>query len=114
MAEIIFGRRRLWDHKIRPYIVYSLLALVVMLPLLKPGFILTFDMIFTPHLPMPAAVSSSYLFDALLHVLNLAIPAELIEKAFLLSILLMSGLGAHGLRSEERRVGKECRSRWSP
>src|SRR2546425_4395657 len=21
---------------------------------------------------------------------------------------------AHGLRSEERRVGKECRSRWSP
>ena len=22
--------------------------------------------------------------------------------------------GHHGLRSEERRVGKECRSRWSP
>ena len=22
--------------------------------------------------------------------------------------------GAHGIRSEERRVGKECRSRWSP
>ena len=21
---------------------------------------------------------------------------------------------SHGLRSEERRVGKECRSRWSP
>ena len=24
------------------------------------------------------------------------------------------GLGGDGLRSEERRVGKECRSRWSP
>src|SRR5256885_5821523 len=24
------------------------------------------------------------------------------------------GDGAHGVRSEERRVGKECRSRWSP
>ena len=24
------------------------------------------------------------------------------------------GLGADGTRSEERRVGKECRSRWSP
>ena len=24
------------------------------------------------------------------------------------------GLGADGVRSEERRVGKECRSRWSP
>ena len=23
-------------------------------------------------------------------------------------------IGASGLRSEERRVGKECRSRWSP
>ena len=25
-----------------------------------------------------------------------------------------AGFGAGGLRSEERRVGKECRSRWSP
>ena len=25
-----------------------------------------------------------------------------------------SGSGEHGGRSEERRVGKECRSRWSP
>src|SRR5215204_6863662 len=24
------------------------------------------------------------------------------------------GFGAYGVRSEERRVGKECRSRWSP
>src|SRR5260370_21210419 len=24
------------------------------------------------------------------------------------------GFAAHGERSEERRVGKECRSRWSP
>ena len=23
-------------------------------------------------------------------------------------------LGSKGIRSEERRVGKECRSRWSP
>ena len=23
-------------------------------------------------------------------------------------------IGANGARSEERRVGKECRSRWSP
>src|SRR3712207_8326091 len=27
---------------------------------------------------------------------------------------LALGLGEHLLRSEERRVGKECRSRWSP
>ena len=27
---------------------------------------------------------------------------------------LQSELGHLGVRSEERRVGKECRSRWSP
>ena len=27
---------------------------------------------------------------------------------------LKEDLGADSLRSEERRVGKECRSRWSP
>ena len=26
----------------------------------------------------------------------------------------VSGAAAQGMRSEERRVGKECRSRWSP
>ena len=28
--------------------------------------------------------------------------------------VLVTGLGKFQLRSEERRVGKECRSRWSP
>ena len=26
----------------------------------------------------------------------------------------LAGLDVHTIRSEERRVGKECRSRWSP
>src|SRR5262249_59113626 len=29
-------------------------------------------------------------------------------------LLLLQRQGARALRSEERRVGKECRSRWSP
>ena len=29
-------------------------------------------------------------------------------------IVLADGMGGHTTRSEERRVGKECRSRWSP
>src|SRR2546430_7555875 len=29
-------------------------------------------------------------------------------------ILLLQAGGVEGVRSEERRVGKECRSRWSP
>ena len=29
-------------------------------------------------------------------------------------VFLLHGLGSCAERSEERRVGKECRSRWSP
>ena len=29
-------------------------------------------------------------------------------------LLLAAGMGSRYGRSEERRVGKECRSRWSP
>ena len=28
--------------------------------------------------------------------------------------MVAHGMGGAGIRSEERRVGKECRSRWSP
>ena len=40
-------------------------------------------------------------------------------KIFLIQLLNIAGLGPifgalNGARSEERRVGKECRSRWSP
>ena len=30
------------------------------------------------------------------------------------AIVLLLGMTSCGTRSEERRVGKECRSRWSP
>ena len=36
------------------------------------------------------------------------------EKAFYLISTANDGLGNKLTRSEERRVGKECRSRWSP
>lgn len=76
---------------------YTLLALAVMTPLLLPGFVLTLDLSFTPHLAWPTSLSNTYLFDAFLHVLNLAIPAQVIEKAILLAILVLSGVGAHKL-----------------
>ena len=39
------------------------------------------------------------------------------DGSFLAEFLLEKGYEVHGTirrRSEERRVGKECRSRWSP
>src|SRR5690242_11575962 len=89
---------RLFRHTEWPaYCLYVLVAFVVLMPLLRPGFILTLDMVFTPHLPMPDVTSSSYAFHALLHFLNLLIPADIIEKCLLFAILLLSGIGMHRL-----------------
>ncbi len=81
------------QRALRPFFIYSLLALAIMLPLLWPGYILTLDMVFTPHLPMPEQMSSSYLFHAALHYLNLVVPSQIIEKLLLFIILLLSGMG---------------------
>ena len=43
------------------------------------------------------------------------IPSVLVLCVFLISIYTAGYIyGIIGARSEERRVGKECRSRWSP
>ena len=41
-------------------------------------------------------------------------PAETTGLAHYLEHLMFKGTKRFGTRSEERRVGKECRSRWSP
>jgi hypothetical protein len=83
----------------RVVLAYGLAALFILLPLLKPGYILTLDMVFTPMLAMPTTVTSSYLLHAGLHLLNLVIPSEMIEKMLLFTILFLSGLGMHRLLS---------------
>ena len=42
------------------------------------------------------------------------IDAEVLDAAKELKIVVRAGAGYDNVRSEERRVGKECRSRWSP
>lgn len=81
----------------KSFVAYGLLALLVMLPMLWPGYILTLDMVFTPELRMPEQMSSSYLFHAGLHYLNFLLPSDVIQKIMLLAILVMSGLGMHYL-----------------
>lgn len=79
------------------YGLYALVALAVLLPLFKPGFILTLDMVFTPELRMPQQVTASWPFHALLHGLNLIIPSDIIQKILLLAVLVLSGIGMHRL-----------------
>src|SRR2546422_11669331 len=44
------------------------------------------------------------------------LPTQPVTPAFprAVTVRLAEGLPSEGRRSEERRVGKECRSRWSP
>ncbi|MGH7157591.1 MAG: hypothetical protein ACREGD_00725 [Candidatus Saccharimonadales bacterium] len=77
--------------------IYGGVALAVLLPLLAPGFILTLDMVFTPELRMPESVTASWPFHTLLHVLNLVIPSEIIQKMLLFAILVLAGMGMHRL-----------------
>lgn len=79
---------------------YAAVSLAVMLPLLLPGYILTLDLVFAPTIPWPAELSNTYVFNALLHIVNLALPADVIEKIILWLILILSGVGAHKLVGE--------------
>src|SRR3712207_8179203 len=53
------------------------------------------------------------------HVLNPEYPEEYsnwqkVEPSNLIDAEIQKSVSAKGVRSEERRVGNECRSRWSP
>lgn len=96
---------RVIQEQWRVVLVYSLVSLVLLWPLLAPGFILTLDMVFTPQLAMPGTVTSSYLFKAGLHALSLVLPGDLIQKAVLFAILTLSGIGMHRLTCQLQPEG---------
>lgn len=81
----------------RVWLLYGLLALTVLVPLLRPGYILTLDMVFTPRLRMPTSSSNDYMLRVLLHALNFVLSGDVIEKIILFTVLLLSGVGMHRL-----------------
>lgn len=88
-----------WRHVVPyvPYVFFVAVAVMLLWPLLSPGFILTLDMIFTPNIPLPDHVTSSYLFYFTLHILNGFLPADLLQKIILLLLLSGSGIGMYRL-----------------
>ncbi|HSX43244.1 MAG TPA: hypothetical protein VLF59_04110 [Candidatus Saccharimonadales bacterium] len=80
-----------------PFAAYGSLALLIMAPLLRPGFVFALDMVPTPVWRLPGQMTSSYLFYACMHALNFAIPADVLQKLLLLAIFLLAGLGMHKL-----------------
>jgi hypothetical protein len=81
----------------KKYAPYLLLTGVIMLPLLLPGYIFMLDMVFTPDLRMPETISNDYLWHALLFLLDLVLPSQLIQKVILVAIPLLAGIGMHRL-----------------
>src|SRR2546422_9957566 len=57
--------------------------------------------------------------DGLIHISDMSWtkrvqhPSEVVKKGDEVDVLILN-VDAENKRSEERRVGKECRSRWSP
>ncbi len=96
-----------------PYVVYSLLSLAILSSLLRPGYILSLDLLFSPQphytnyfwgisewpSSVYAANTASTWFYLILQGVARAIPSWLLEKLIFFLIFFLSGLGAHRLSS---------------
>lgn len=74
---------------------YGILAVILLFPLLLPGYILTLDLVFTPHFELPTELDNTYPLQVLLWLLHFLLPGDVIEKLVLFAILLLSGTGMH-------------------
>ena len=85
------------NARFMPFGIYTLTSLLILGPLLKSGYILTLDLVFTPTLRMPSTITSSYLLHALYRLLNLGVSSQVIEKGVLFSAFLLAGIGTYYL-----------------
>lgn len=79
----------------KPLIFYGALSLIVMLPLLAPGFVLTVDLVFTPHITLPKITSPDFLWWLLIKLVSFVLPVVVIEKLILLAIVFLCGFGMY-------------------
>lgn len=99
---------------LRPLTVYILLALAILLPLLGRGYILTLDMVFTPHFTVPHYSDPHFLFLSVLHVLNFLLPSDIIQKLLLLTIFVAAGMGMHYLMARLHSIRIDSHSwKWA-
>lgn len=78
-----------------------LLALIVLLPLLAPGYVLHLDMVFVPHqsllpwnLGIGAGLPRAVPQDAVVSLIAGRLPGEIVQKTMLLAALILAGWGA--------------------
>ena len=83
---------------------YLLLAVGIMLPLFKSGYLLALDLSWTPNIPLPSSTNYYFVIFFVLHYLLYLLPSQLTEKLLLLGILWVAGYGMHRLITARSRV----------
>jgi hypothetical protein len=80
---------------------YGALGLLILGPLLWPGYILTLDMSWTPHLSVRANDDNAKLFYEMIRGLSTLIPSMLLQKLLLCVTFALTGMGAYKLIREQ-------------
>ena len=84
---------------LKPWLIFLVLALIVLGPLMLPGYILSVDLSWGPHLPTPDWTSNTAPLVVLLRLLQGIFPSWVIEKFMLLSVFTLAGVGMWRLAS---------------
>lgn len=93
-------------RKILPVLPSLAVGLVVLGPLLGPGFVLTMDMVFTPELRPPDHIDNTFLMYWPLYIVNAVLPADVIQKLLLLGIFVGGGFGVYRLLDSLKHNGR--------
>lgn len=78
-----------------PELLFLVVAILLLGPLLAPGYVLTLDMVFAPNTAVPAPTSAGFPFYGLLWLLNLVLPGDFIQKLVLIAIIVLAGAGMY-------------------
>lgn len=82
-------------------IYYTILALAIFLPLLRPGYILTLDNVWSPHQNyivdylLGNGIGGQFPFLVILQFIELILPSWVTQKIILFSVFLIAGISAH-------------------
>jgi hypothetical protein len=79
---------------------------VIFLPLLKFGYIQTFDMAWGPHESISHPTSELFVLTFALKILSSILTSMLAQKVILLSIFSLAGVGAHKLCTKSKLISK--------
>lgn len=93
------------------YATCALLALAALAPVLWPGYVLVYDMVFTPEQPLNAAafglgdaLPRAVPVDAVVALVTQVVPGQVVQKLALLAIVFAGALGA-GLLVPTEKTG---------